>query len=228
MRKVIDKIEIKQPPVEELAKRHSCLRRSCATSCGCVVFIVIISLLILKFTVGPQVKEVKDLPPAFAETVPLYDSETIEKIEITEGSERNKAAEYAAFFPKLFISPVVVALDKGSAFIPSYDPLEYENKKTLTRLFDKFVAFMKTPVADHRDEYYIEWRGLEADRTFIEEFYRTKLKRNGFELGATSKHPSKRQFSFTKSNIDGILYIHDQPETEETDLVSLRVTIDIE
>lgn len=212
--------------MEELGKKHSCLRRTCATSCGCFLVIILLSVAILKFTLGPKTKELKDIPTTFAEHVPLYDTENIEKIKITEGRQRNRGAEYVAFLPKLFISPVVLVLDKGNAFIQDSDRLSTSTQSTAASIKDKFVAFMKTPVADHRDEYVLEWEFLEAEPSFIEDYYRNELTTAGFETGLTNRTQTIRNFTFSKSGIDGVLYIKDHGETPETDLVQLTINMD--
>lgn len=226
MRKAIDNIEIKEPPIEELGKKHSCLKRTCATSCGCVLLIIIISLIILKLTLGPKTKELKDLPPSFAEQIPLYDVEGIEKIQITKGNERNRGAEYIAFIPKLFISPVVLVLDKGNTFIQSSQVVSHTTQDKIQGSWNKFVLFMKAPVADHRDVYMVEWNLLEADATFIEEYYRNELERNDFGTGVTDKTQNIRHFTFSKPGIDGVVYIRDDVQTSQTDIIQLTVTLD--
>lgn len=226
MRKVIDKVEIKEPPIEELGKKHTCLKRTCATSCGCVLLIIIISLIVLKFTLGPKTREIKDLPPTFAEQIPLYDVEGIEKIEITKGSERNRGAEYIAYIPKLFISPVVLVLDKSNTFIQSNPSIPLTTQEKVQGGWDRFLAFMKTPVADHRDVYKVQWTLLETDPNFIEEYYRNEFEKGEFGTGVTGKTQTTQHFTFSKVGIDGVLYIRDEVNTKQTDLVELTVTID--
>lgn len=226
MRKTIDHIEIKEPPIEELGKKHSCIRKTCATSCGCLVLLIIASIIILKITLGPKTRELKDLPPTFAQQIPLYDVEGIEKIEITEGQDRNKGAEYIAFVPKLFVSPVILLLDRGNEFVQSHDYIPMTAQEKTQDVWERFKAFMKTPVADHRDIYKVEWLMLEADANFIEEYYRNGLERAGFGIGVTSKTQTIRQFIFTKPGIDGVLYIRDEATTPRTDIIQLNVTID--
>ncbi len=227
MRSKIDKIEIKEPPLEELTRKRSCLRRSCFTGLGCVTIIIVISLILLKFTLGPQTREIKDLPDNFTDTVPLYNEKGIEKIEITIGQERNKGAEYAAFLPKLFISPVLVAIDKDNSFIPELED-EDSDAGTLKTAWKKLIAFMKAPVADHRDVYKIEWTLLSSKADFIEEYYMSELEKKGFDIGLVSKTDTVSQFTFSLDTIDGLVYIRDKKDTVETDLVAVTVTVDLE
>ena len=59
MRRKIDDIEIKEPPLEELSKKHSCFKRTCVSCCSFFIVIIIGSLIVLKFTVGPKTKDLK-------------------------------------------------------------------------------------------------------------------------------------------------------------------------
>lgn len=221
MRQEIDKIEIKEPPIEELNKKRSCIKRTCITGCGCFVIIFIISLLLLRFAIGPRTKEVRDLPQDFTELIPIYDKENIERITYTSGKEKGKYAEFAAYVPKLVLSPLVIHFDSKYRYIP----------RTITdremTTWDKFFAFMGEPLSDDRDVYKIEWIGLSADKKFIAEYYQKELEKKGFDLGVESSSKEITQFVFSKKekNIDGLVYIRDDTETRMTDYISLTVNI---
>ena len=225
MTPAFSKVEIKEPPIEQLTKKKSCLRRACVSCLGCVGIVVIISLVLLKFTLRPKPIEIKDLPELFAESVPTYDIEGAERIYLTKGAERNKGAEYAAFLPKLFISPIVLILDRDNDFTPQEDKGIGKQSVTLAR---RLVAFIKAPIADHRDIITIQWKQLDANANFLEEYYRTELKKRNFKIGITSSNKSTRQFTFEKTGIDGLIYIQDDPRTVATDGLSLTATISLE
>jgi len=93
-------------------------------------------------------------------------------------------------------------------------------------LGEKFIAFMKTPVADHSDEYVLIWKNLDADPSFIEEYYRNELAGAGFRSNLSNRTQSVRNFTFSKPGIKGVVYIKDHAETPETDLIELNVKID--
>jgi len=212
MRKEIDKIEIKEPPLEELSKKRSCFKRTCFTGCGCVVILFIISLVFLKLTLGPKSKELKDLPEKFSSSIPVYDPDSIEVINYTAGKDRSTSIEKIAYLPKLIVSPAILWLER-----------ENKNKST----WEKFNQFMKKPVTDQRDIIEIEWKLLPADVDFILDYYKNELKRQSFMIGLESKTDEIKQFTFKKDNIDGALLIKDFKNTPQTDYMDLKVNINI-
>ncbi len=222
MRQEIDKIVIKEPPIEELNKKRSCVKKTCVNGCGCFAVLFVISLLLLRFAIGPRTKEIKDLPQEFTSIIPVYDESGVERITHTSGKERSKRVELAAYLPKLILSPFVVYFDKDFKYIP-----ETITEREMTKL-EKFIAFMTNPITDQRDVFEIEWLDLPADQDFILEYYETELGKNDFEISKHSKNKKIVQFTFTKDDIDGALYTMDDPETPDTDYVSFKVNIPID
>ncbi|MFA6427008.1 MAG: hypothetical protein WCW16_00975 [Candidatus Magasanikbacteria bacterium] len=223
MRQEIDKIEIKEPPLEELNKKRSCLKRTCLTGCGCFTILFIISLLIIKFTMGPQAKQLRELPNTFIKTIPIYDKDNVETITHTSGKERGRGVEAAAYIPKLIISPVVIFLDTEHKYVP----VLYTEEPGMTN-WQKFIAFMARPIADHRDVFKLEWLNLSASQNFILEYYQKELEKNGFTIMNVSETDTIKQFTFSKDKTDGVLYTMDNKETKFTDYISLTVNIPIE
>ncbi|PLX28768.1 hypothetical protein C0581_01005 [Candidatus Parcubacteria bacterium] len=222
MRQEIDKIVIKEPPIEELNKKRSCAKRTCVTGCGCFAILFIISLLLLRFAIGPRTKEIKDMPQEFTSVIPVYDDSNVERITQTSGKERSKRVELAAYLPKLILSPFVVYFDKDFKYIP-----QTTADKDMTN-WEKFIAFMTNPITDQRDVFEIEWLDLSADQDFVLEYYETELEKNNFEISVYSKNKNVIQFTFTKEDIDGVLYTMDDPSTPKNDYVSLKINIPIE
>lgn len=222
-----DDIEIQDPPLEELSKQHSCLRRTCFSCLSFVLVLLAISLLILKFTLGPKTKTLKTMPAAIARTLPIYDPDNMVSITLTAGSERSRGVEMAAFIPKLVIAPIILTLDRDNNFIRMYRPdLENEIKRSQSG-WEKFLIFMKAPVGDHRDQVRIDWKSLPADANFIREYYDTELKKRGFIIESPSETDTIKQFTFAKDTIQGSIYIEDNPSTPETDAVSMTVNTEV-
>lgn len=221
-------IQIKDPPLEELSKQHSCLRRTCLSCLSFLLVLLAISLLILKFTLGPKNQTIKTLPPGLTKSLPLYDTDNIDSITVTSGNERSRGVELAAFVPKLVIAPIILTLDRRSDFVHLYRPdIEVEIGQQPTT-WGKFMTLMKTPVGDHRDQLRIEWNNLPADANFINEYYTTELKKHDFVISSESQTDQIRQFTFSKNDIEGNVYIQDNPATPETDVVSLTVNMEID
>ncbi len=228
MRRKIDDIEIKEPPLEELGKKHSCFKRTCVSCCSFFIVIIIGSLIVLKFTVGPKTKNIKQIPRAVLTVVPIYDPENSETIILTSGKERSQSLELVAIIPKLVVSPFVLYLDKNYRFIRSYLPELEDQLRAEKTKFGQFVIFMKKPVADHRDMVKIAWYNLSADAEFIDKYYETELRKKDFAVAAKSTSPHIVQFAFMKDDIDGTVYIEDNPTTSFTDKVILTITMGIE
>ncbi len=224
MRREIDKIEIKEPPIEELNKKRSCLKRSCLTGCGCFALIVILSLVLLRFAIGPRTQEIKDLPDTFTTFIPIYDTDSVESIKLTSGKERGKRIEIAAYFPKAILSPFIIYFDKNCTYIPLSDQ---KNCNDLTT-WQKFSSFITDPITDKRDVYIIEWTELSATQDFIIEYYQTELRKKEFNIGLLSEHDKIKQFTFSNDTIDGLLYTMDDQTTKNTDFISLTINIPLE
>lgn len=215
MRKDIDKVVIQEPPIQELKKKKSCLKRSCVSGCGCVIIFLVISLLILKFTSGPRIKELKEIPDQFPTAIPIYDGDNISKINFTSGQERGKSVEVIAYVPKLVFSPLLVLWEQKTG------KENYSDKEK--SFFENFINIMKEPVTDHRDIIKIEWTELPAEPKFVYEYYQSELERNDFKLKNKNNNNKNYQFSFSKDNIEGVLYIEDVAQKTGTDYISLTV-----
>lgn len=221
MRRNIDKIEIQEPPMQEFKKQRSCLKRACFTSCGCLVFFLIGALLILKFTSGPRVKELKSTPPNFPADITIYDKDDISKITVISGEERGRALETIAYVPKLILSPIFLVLEKKFPVRKENPEGRIEQKTT----WESFVSLMKEPVADHRDKAQIEWTELPAESRFVYNYYKDELEKAGFAINEASDKDNVRQFAFSLDDTEGVLYITDDAQKPGTDFVSLTVNI---
>jgi len=214
MRRIIDNIQIKDPPIQELGKKKSCLRRSCSVGCGGVVIFIIASLIILKLSASPRQKELKALPPHFPAAVPVYDIGNSDRIAFTYGKEKGRWVEIVAYAPKLVVAPIVIIVNEK--LFPSTTP-NNENR------FSRFTRLLKEPVTDHRDTVQIEWTELAAEPRFVYNYYKNELEKSGFSIKPSQNNDSVKQFSFQKDLIEGAVFIEDATENDGTDYVSLIV-----
>lgn len=224
MRRNIDKIEIQEPPIQEFKKQRSCLKRTCFTSCGCLLFFLIGSLLILKFTTGPRIKELKSTPDNFPKDIVIYDQDNISKITLISGEDRGRALETIAYGPKLVLSPIFLIIEKKFPARKENKDGRIEEKNT----WQNFMTLLKEPVADHRDKVQIEWTELPAEPRFIYNYYKDELTKVGFVVNETADKDNIRQFIFSLDNTEGVLYITDEAQKSGTDFVSLTVNIGLE
>lgn len=213
-RRQSQKVIIKEPPIKSLSKGRSCLKRTCLGGCVSLAAVIVAAVLFIRFVLGPDTKELKDLPAVFTDAVPLYDSAGIAVIKVTRGKDRARNLELAAYLPKLAVSPAVLWLEREKL----KDPDSY---------WVRWVAFMKEPVGDHRDLVELEWRGLAASPDFIADFYKTELKKKGFSPGIESSGNGARQFTFENVGIQGAVFIKKGGEKFGTELIKLSVRIEL-
>jgi len=224
MRKTFENVEIQEPPLQEMSKKRSCLRRSCVSGCGCIVLFLVSVMVLLKFATNPRPKELKNVPENFPESVTIYDATNIQKISIISGKKRGRSIEIAAYIPKIILSPLILALNLN---VPSNQTTSVEEDfvKDQKTTRDNFYRFINTPVTDHRDTIKIEWSRLPAEPNFLQEFYEKELKKNGYTVESTTDTQTKKQSHFYSdtSPVDGVIYIEDNSETPGTDYLSLSV-----
>ncbi len=228
MSKKVDDIEIIEPPMEELSKKHSCFRRTCLSCCSFIFIIIIASLVILKFTTGPKVSQLRKLPDSFTKILPAYDQENIDAITVTSGQERSQTVDKIAYIPKLIISPILIKFDRQNYYINKYRPNISGQLLKTDKFWDKVKLLMKEPIGDQRDEIKIEWRDLSAEPKFIEKYYKAEMKKRQFNVETVAASTDTIHFTFTKDEIDGTIYIQNNPQTPNTDYVVLNANIRLE
>lgn len=222
----IEQIQIQDPPIEQLTRKNSCAKRSCASGFGCIVIFLIFALVMLKFSTGPKIKTIKIIPTNFSKSVPLYDTDNITKILYASGKEKSRFVEVVVFLPKLLLSPMVLMLDNNVALQKTTDTNgRLIIPKSIT--WNDWVNYMREPITDKRDIIQIEWSALPAEPKFINNYYRTEMLKNKFKIEDTVVNGNIRQFHFSleTEGLTGVVYIVDDPQTTGTDLVSLTVNV---
>ena len=223
MRRDINDVEIKEPPIREFEKKSSCLKRSCAIGCGCFAILGIGFLFLLRYGGAPRPKELKKIPAALAERIPLYDKKNINRIVLTSPSNRPRLASQAILLPKA-ISPSllhIVVPEKKDA----RGSLRSERTILHRSAWTEFTDRMKEPNAGEPDVYEIEWIDLSAKPQFLQEYYKQAFEKMDFTVANVSIGDKVLQFSFTKENTEGSLYIEDTDGRIGTDEVLLTVRI---
>lgn len=215
-------IIIQEPPIQELSRQYSCLRRSCFSCLSVLLVILAVSLLILKFTLIPAPKELKKTPVNFSDEIPLYDPDSITKVTVLPGTDRSRAVEAAALIPKAIIAPFFITLDKQQSFLKRSYPSSTVNFATAS-FGEKFNLFLRAPIGDHRDEISVTWQDISADPKFISEYYLKELDKRGFIIMAPTQTDRITQYTFSRADLDGSIYIQDEPNTPTTD--SMIITI---
>lgn len=215
-------IIIQEPPIQELSRQYSCLRRSCFSCVSLLLVILAVSLLILKFTLIPAPRELKKAPPSVTEFIPLYDTDSIVKITVLPGSDRSRGVEAAAWIPKAIVAPFFITLDKEQSFLKrSYPSSTVDFTKAGWN--EKFALFLRAPIGDHRDEITVEWRDIGAEPKFISEYYIDELNKRGFIIMAQSQTNQSNQYTFSRADLEGSIFITNDASTPTTDSMIIKI-----
>ncbi|MBI2037730.1 MAG: hypothetical protein HYT15_02230 [Candidatus Magasanikbacteria bacterium] len=222
MRRDLNSVEIVEPPIGELTKKYSAfsaIKRACLTGCGCLVFLIIGIIIFIRLAMGSGPETLNTVPQNFPKDIPVYDTDSIEKITFISGKYKNRGIEIAAFFPKIILSPLLISLDKDSQ-----NPADPNKLTSVTNLW----KIISTPVSDHRDTVQIEWRRLNADPFFIVGYYKTELKKESYKIDVESEGKNVQQFSFSKDDITGSMYVQGTPgQGAEYAVLTVNLNTDI-
>lgn len=220
MRRNINSVEIVEPPIGELTKRYSAfsaIKRTCFTGCGCLVVLIIGITLFLRLALGSGPQTLQNVPDNFPNDIPVYDEDNIEQITFVSGKYKNRGIEIAAFFPKIILSPLFLTLNKNEQ--DASDTGKLASVKNLWTI-------ISAPVSDHRDTVQIEWKNLDAEPSFIINYYKTELNKADYKIDVESEGKAVRQFSFSKDTITGSIYVQgDDTLKPGTDYVVLTVNL---
>ncbi len=220
MRRNINNVEIVEPPIGELTRKYSAfsaIKRTCLTGCGCLVLVIIGIIIFLRVALGSGPQTLKQIPDNFPADIPIYDKDNTEQITFVSGKYKNRGIEIAAFIPKIILSPLFLTLNKNNQDTNTTDKLA--SVKNLWQI-------ISSPVSDHRDTIQIEWRNLDAAPSFIIDYYKTELKKEDYNIDEESKGNNVQQFSFSKDNITGSIYVQGNEKIKSgTDYMVLTVNL---
>lgn len=214
VRRNLDNIEIIEPPLNELTKKHS-YKRTCLTGCGCLVIVLIAAAIGLRVYIGPGPTTIKNLPGNFPPDIPIYDRDAIENMTFISGKYKNRGIEIAAFFPKIILSPLLVNMENS------------ENSNNESKGWKGVWQVITAPVGDHRDTVQIIWRQLDAEPSFVIAYYRKELMKKNYRIEIESEGKNLRQFSFSREDgVSGSLYVQgDETVGPGTDYAILTVNL---
>ncbi len=218
-RDLIKDVQIKEPPLEELTRKYSTfstIKRSCLGGCGCLLFLFIILVVILKIVIGVGPQDLKSVPENFPKEIPVYDKDNIESITFISGKYKNRAIEIAAIFPKIILSPLLLALDKNTHNTPT----NFNTNRAYT--VGQVWNIINTPISDQRDVVTVKWGTLDAELDFVLSYYKIELNKNNFTINADSETEKIKQFSFSRGDTSGSFYIE---AGEDTDISYAMLTV---
>lgn len=220
MPKPREDVVIQEPPVEEFGKKHSCIKRTCLSGCGCFFIFIIGSLILINYATNERERSLKNIPEKIQKNIPLYDEQNIKTIKMLSGEEKQKKLGLIAIFPKLLLSPMVVQWPEKFIENP-----EHGGRAAHIANIKRFV---KLPVGDSKDIVTLEWKNLAAEPKFVEEYYTNELTKNNFTLEKAGQTTSSSQILFEKEQTSGTLLIQDTtPKIEGTDTVILKIHMNL-
>lgn len=204
----IDKVEIVEPPIQELSKRHGTFAQGCFM--GCLFFIILGVALILgiKFYLGKSPGRADKLPEKFPSAIQLYDRDNIEKITVIPGQYRTRSLQIASVFPRLLLSPLV-------------NPGDTNTTRGSDRLQQTWKLLTAPVDADDRDVVSVQWKNSAADARFIYNFYANELSKAGYTVSETNDGYG---LSFRNDTVSGGLTITASRDKKTTDEILLQVT----
>ena len=205
-----DTVVIQEPPMQQIGRQRSCIKRTCFNGCGCMVFFIAAFAILLSILSGPRELEIHELGADIRDAIPIYDPEQVFSISYRPGVARNRALEYAAYIPKTVLSPILV--------VTGDQPPE-------TSFIRSVADFVQKPVADHRDMYAIEWRNLPTKPSFLYDFHTREYESHDFTLSRQIEEPGEYRFSFKKNDVEGVLVITADTSGIGTSLMTIDVFI---
>jgi hypothetical protein len=217
-------INIQEPPVTELKKQRSCIKRSCLNGCGCIGMFFFVLLLLLNMITGSGQKQVKALPTTFPEDIQLYDTQRIESIFVSKSPKKGNIAEIASIFPKVILAGTYIVLDDHS---PSTIRNYYDSIDSTSESWTKrFSTLMQVPLTSDTTQIRIIWKNLPAEPKFIQEYYTTNLSAATYTIQNISNTLYRRELLFEKgAYIGSILILDDTPDIKGTDIVELHISL---
>ncbi|MDO8499458.1 MAG: hypothetical protein Q7S66_02250 [bacterium] len=213
-RNILDRVEIVEPPLEELTRKKSGFKHACAYGCLFLLLLIVGFTLFVRLFAGEGPQTLKKLPANFPKNIPIYDQENLENISFISGKYKSRSIEIAAVVPKIILSPLLLTLDKTNQTSTSSRGFTLQNLWKL----------VTTPITNSHDTIQIEWTNLDAEPSFIISYYKTELIKRGFTIDVESTAKGIKQFSFSHGDLSGSLYVKgDEEERPGTDYTELTV-----
>lgn len=213
MKKRTEPIEIIEPPIQEIQRKKSCLGRSCSFSCLVLILLIIGLIIAVRFSAIARPKELKQTPTDFPKSVPVYDKDAISKITIVSGKKKERAVQTAAKLPDIVANSILRFVEGR---------VDEKQPEGLPSTWDEFVYMLENDINDDRDTVTIEWKNLIAEPKFIQDYYKTNLRRAGYDTSVTTNSEKTIwELHFSKDTVEGTLFISDTPSQTGTDLFTL-------
>ena len=102
---------IQAPPIQELRKKRSCLKRSCISSCGCLGIVFLLFFGFVQLLSHPKPNIQTEVPETIASFFPIYDRDAITSITVLTSKQQGRLLQLATVIPKVILSPILLLSD---------------------------------------------------------------------------------------------------------------------
>lgn len=198
----LEQIDIVEPPLRELDKRHSFFASSCLGGCGFLLILGVFFVGSVKLFLGPGPEESTKVPQSFpTSSVPVYDEENLERVTTIPGRYTTRGIHLSALLPALLLNRVYTDTANLND-LPS-------QASTTHRIFETLWNDLHAAATTYAITTRFEWHDLNADPTFIRSFYEQELQKRGFTIAnkMISKTSQSLTFNEKKSLIEGSLTV---------------------
>ena len=218
----LEHIDIVEPPLRELNKRHSWFGASCFGGCGIIVLFIAIGIIFIKIFLGPGPSESSKIPENFpSSSIPIYDENNIDRVITIPGRYTERGIHLSAIIPDLLLNRVYTDPESETEIsLPT---------STMPRPLQTLWEDLRTPAKNYTVTTRFGWRDLEAEPTFIRSFYEQALEKKGFVIENKVISKSRQQFTFQeqKSGITGSLHIEKTTTEKRTGTARVILTVKI-
>jgi hypothetical protein len=194
---LIRDVEIIEPPIEELTKKNSWLRKTCLNSCLTTILFIAILIGGLKLYLGSGPKNIKRLPKNYPLEIPVYDEYNTSKVVFISGQYKSRSLKLTGIFSQIILP---------DEFLSGLDTENPYHTSTVNQKIINTWRFASGSTVDNRDTVKIEWSNKEVNTEEIIAFYENKLKESGFII-TTEKTATYQKINFRKDTTDGVVYI---------------------
>ena len=207
-----------QEPI--LSEKRSCLRGGCFSSCGCLVMLGVLMLLILRVAWGPRTISLSHVPDHFPEAISVFEPDSIRSIKITRAVNANRTLATATALPRLIYNPIekVISLHKSSS----------------PTLIDQFVVaggeireiFLTPGNEDSSDRIILSWGPLPEDIEDVRDFYVRSFEDSGVRLSTRFDNANNFEAEFKRGDISGTLLIENY-DLRRKGVESMKLTVTV-
>jgi hypothetical protein len=203
---------IQAPPIQELKKKQSCLKRSCFSSCGCLAIVFLLFFGFVQLLSRPKPTIHTEVPETIASFFPIYDRDAITSITVLTSKQQGRLLQFATVIPKVILSPILLLSDQYTQ----------RTSTTTPRLtYDDIITLSQEQIHTYPDIVTITWEELPADPTFIFEYYQTELRKKNIAFTIGTSKPQLYTLHFEFSSGRGVLTIKDRPTSTGTDYMTV-------